>query len=425
MTRPELPYSASWTLADHVDRAAAAWGNREALVFGADRRTFDEFADATFELARSLLALGVGAGDAVGVALPNGVDALAALYGAARLGAVLVPLDVAVSRGELREIVPHADLRVLIAEAELADELQIADAPELRHVVRHGPGENPECISWAELRALSNDVAASDVRRVQRRMRASDTAMIVYAPPGTTDRPTGCRLSHEGLVRSGRVLGEQRFPMTEEDRQFNPLPLSGLGALQPFNGCLATGAAFVGMERFDAQEALALLMAERCTVAFPAVDRLWASVLDQPDLEEADLSQLWLAAVDGDTELLAAIAEVTPDVTQLSVYGCTEAGGLIALSHLDDPLETRIESAGRPFPGIELMIVDPDSGEPLDPGEEGEIAIRGWSLFQGYQKARSALDDAGFLHTGDHGSLDEHGRLYHLTSEREPLTQDE
>ena len=201
---------------------------------------------------------------------------------------------------------------------------------------------------------------------MQRRMRAGETAMIVYAPPGTTDRPTGCRLSHEGLVRSARVLGEQRFPMTEEDRQFNPLPLSGLGALQPFNGCLAVGAAFVGMERFNAQDALALLMDERCTVAFPAVDRLWASVLDQPDLDEADLSELWLVAVDGDAELLAAIAEVTPEVTQVSVYGSTEAGGLIALSHLDDPLELRIDSAGRPFGGIELKIVDPETGAELE-----------------------------------------------------------
>jgi fatty-acyl-CoA synthase len=425
MTRPEqLPYSASWTLADHVDRAAALWGNREALVFGADRRTFGDFADATFELARSLLALGVGPGDAVGVALPNGVDALAALYGAARLGAILVPLDVTIDTEELHDLVPHADLRVLIAESELADDLRITDAPQLRHVVRHGPGENPECISWEELKALSGDVSGADVRRVQRRMRAGDTAMIVYAPPGTTDRPTGCRLSHEGLVRSARVLGEQRFPMTAEDRQFNPLPLSGLGALQPFNGCLATGAAFVGMERFNPQDALLLLMDERCTVAFPAVDRLWASVLDQPDLDETDLSNLWLVAVDGDADLLTAIAEVTPDVTQVSVYGATEAGGLIALSHLDDPLETRIESAGRPFHGVELKIIDPDTGDELEPGEEGEIAIRGWSLFQGYQKAQAKLYD-GFLRTGDHGSLDESGRLFHLTSEREPLTPDE
>ena len=394
-----------------MDRAAALWGNREGLVYGPDRLTFDGFADATFEFARSLLALGVEPGDSIGVLLPNGVDALIAIYGALRLGAVAVPLDVGLSLDELHRVAPHADLRVLVAGAEHADGLEISFAPELRHVVRHGPGENPQCIAWEELVALGRDVPGAEVRQVQRRMAASSTAMVIYAPPGTTDRPRGCRLTHEGLVRSARVFAEQRFPLGHEDRLWNPLPVAGLGALQPFNGCLAVGAAFVGMERFDAQDALALLMDERCTAAFPAVDRLWASVLDQPEFEEVDLSALWLAAVDGDPELLTAIAEVTPDVTQVAVYGSAEAGGLIALSHLDDPLELRIESAGRPFGGIELKILDED-GEELPAGETGEIAIRGWSLFEGYHKDPTPLDPDGFFRTGDYGSLDEGGRLF-------------
>ena len=165
MPRQELPYSASWTLADHVDRAAALWSNREALVYGAERLTFGDFADATFDFARSLRALGVEPGDAVGVVLPNGIDALIALYGATRLGAIVVPLDITLTADELHELVPHADLRILIAEAEHADALSITDAPELRHVVRHGLGANPECISWEELKALSTDVPAAEVRQ--------------------------------------------------------------------------------------------------------------------------------------------------------------------------------------------------------------------------------------------------------------------
>ena len=161
-------------------------------------------------------------------------------------------------------------------------------------------------------------------------------------------------------MRSARAFAEQRFPMKPHDRHFNPLPLTGLGALQPLNGCLAVGAAFIGMEHFEPAEALALLAEERCTVAFPAIDRIWASILDQPAFAEADISPLWLVAVDGDPDLLRATAEQTPAATQLCVYGSTEAGGLIALSHLDDPLELRISSAGRPFHGIELKILDPE-----------------------------------------------------------------
>ena len=116
MSRPE-PYSACWTLADHVDRAAALWPESDALVFGGVRRTFEQFADATFEFARALAALGVGEGDTVGVLLPIGIPALTALYGAARLGAIGVPLDPALRSAQLRDVTRHAGLKVLIAGA--------------------------------------------------------------------------------------------------------------------------------------------------------------------------------------------------------------------------------------------------------------------------------------------------------------------
>ena len=87
MSRPE-PYSACWTLADHVDRAAALWPDNEALVFGGVRRTFEQFADATFEFARALAALGVGEGDTVGVLLPIGIPAR---YNASRIRSTISP----------------------------------------------------------------------------------------------------------------------------------------------------------------------------------------------------------------------------------------------------------------------------------------------------------------------------------------------
>jgi fatty-acyl-CoA synthase len=396
MTHPELPYSASWTLPDHVDRAAALWPDREAFVFGADRRTFEEFADSTFEFARALCALGVGHGDTVGVLLPNGIDALVALYGTTRLGAIAVPLDPGLDADALRATVRHADVRVLVASE---GEPEIPDAPLLQHVVHLG----------LDLRALAADVPGAEVRHRQRLMRVADTALILY---GTSEHPRGCRLTHEGLVRSARAFAEQRFPMQPHDRHFNPLPLSGLGALQPLNGCLAVGAAFIGMEHFEPAEALALLVEERCTVAFPAVDSIWASILDQPEFADADISPLWLVAVDGDPDLLRATAELTPAATQVCVYGSTEAGGLIALSHLDDPLELRIGSAGRPFHGIELKILDPGTGAELPAGQQGQVAVRGWSLFEGYHKDSAPLDAGGFLLSSDLGSLDDSGRLF-------------
>jgi fatty-acyl-CoA synthase len=94
------------------------------------------------------------------------------------------------------------------------------------------------------------------------------------------------------------------------------------------------------------------------------------------------------------------------------VYGSTEADGLIALSHLDDPLELRIGSAGRPFHGIELKILDPETGAELLAGEQGQVAVRGWSLFEGYHKYSAPVDADGYLLSSDLGSLDDSGRLF-------------
>src|SRR5258705_1607007 len=109
-----LPLSASWTLADHVDRAAALWPEGEAVVFGDVRLSFARFAEATVELARGLRALGVAHGDKVGVLMPNRAEALIAIYAAARLGAVPVPINGRLRASELAYVIPHADLRVLI-----------------------------------------------------------------------------------------------------------------------------------------------------------------------------------------------------------------------------------------------------------------------------------------------------------------------
>jgi fatty-acyl-CoA synthase len=395
MSRPE-PYSACWTLADHVDRAATLWPDNDALVFGDVRRSFEQFADATFEFARALAGLGVGTGDAVGVLLPIGIPALTALYGAARLGAIGVPLDPALRSAQLRDIVRHADITVLIAGDS---DLKTPDAPQLEHVVRPG----------TDLRALAAEVPGATVRRLQRATAVGDTGLIVYAPPSQERGPLGARLGHEGLIRSARMLGEQRFPMQPGDRLFDPLPFAGLGSLLPFNACMAVGATFVGMQAFDPVEAAALLARERCTHAFPAVDSVWSAILEQ----EPDLPELWLVAVDGEPDALKATADRTPDVTQVSMYGTTESGGLICLSQLDDSPELRVSSVGRPFHGIQVKIFDLETGAELPPGQTGQIAVKGWTLFEGYHKdSNRHVDPEGYLHTADVGSLDGTGRLF-------------
>jgi fatty-acyl-CoA synthase len=395
MTEP-IP-SACWTLADHVDQAAARWPDTEALVYGDDRLTFAEFAERTRRVARGLCALGVGPRDTVGVLMPNRAATLVAIYGASRLGAVPVPINGRYKAHELAYVTEHADLRLLIAAPEYDELLAGISTPRS---------------TFEQLPSGAEDIAA-----LQERISVRGVAMLMYTS-GTTSHPKGCRLSHEALVRTGRVFGLERFPMRHRDRMWNPLPLFHLATILPFNGCLASGATFVGMERFDPAEALALLEEERCTTAFPAFDQIWAQVLDHPAFPETDLSALRLVNVNGVPERLREMAARTPWLTQISPYGATEGGGVIALSHLEDPLEQRVGSAGRPFRGIEVRIVDPETGAPLGRGERGEITYRGWSLFDGYHKdpeqTAAAIDADGYFHSGDLGSVDGDGRLTYI-----------
>ncbi|HUA69813.1 MAG TPA: AMP-binding protein [Solirubrobacteraceae bacterium] len=413
----ELPLSACWTLPDHVDRAAQRWPDTEALVFGDERLTFAGFAEHTRAIARGLLALGVTPGQKVGVFMLGVPDMLAAIYGAGRIGAVAVPINGRFKARELRYVVSHADVDVLVASAAYVDLVQEAlgdrDARAPRHIVIHG-GEPGSGFGWTEMLEAGRSVDQREVAELQQRIAVRDTAMLMYTS-GTTANPKGCLISHESLVRTGRIFGLERFPMRHGDRVWDPLPLFHLASILPFNGCLETGATYIGMQHFDAGEALTVLESERCTCAFPAFDLIWIAIQDHPRFATTDLSRIRLVNVNGVPEKLAMMAAKTPWLTQISPYGATEGGGVMALSHLDDALEYRVGSAGRPFAGMEVRIADPDTGAELPPGERGEITYRGPVLFDGYYKqpeaTAAAFDADGFFHSGDLGSVDADGRL--------------
>jgi fatty-acyl-CoA synthase len=346
----------------------------------------------------------------------NVPDMLVAIYGTTRTGAVPVPINGRFKARELRFVVSHADITVLITSGSygelVAEALAGADAPALRHVVVHDGGGDH--LSWTDM--LDQGAAASDddVAALQRRIAVRDPAMLMYTS-GTTANPKGCLISHESLVRTGRIFGIERFPTRHGDRVWDPLPLFHLASILPFNGCLETGATYIGMEHFDAGEALTALESERCTCAFPAFDLIWIAVQDHPRFADTDLSRIRLVNVNGVPEKLAMMAAKTPWLTQISPYGATEGGGVMALSHLDDALEHRVGSAGRPFAGMKVRIADPDTGAELPPGERGEITYRGPVLFDGYykqpQETAAAFDADGFFHSGDLGSVDAEGRL--------------
>jgi len=422
------------TIADLLSRAAAAQPEREAVVFPDVRVSYLELLERSVLVARSLRALGVGAGDKVGILMPNELDFVTCLLGASSLGAVIVPVNGRFKTHELAHVIEHADICVMLAAAGPVDApdypellravfpamrdqepmaLSLDDAPLLRHVVdMHGAGDG--CIGRAAFDALASTVSEAEVATLQERVKVRDIAVLMYTS-GTTARPKGCLLTHEALVRHAGNVARNRFFLSPEDRYWDPLPLFHIGGIVPMLSCIYVGATFVHAGHFSPDVALRQLERERCTVAYPAFETLWLGVLNHPGFEQADLSSLRLIQNIATPERLIYLQSRLQHVVEVSSYGATECSSNLTLPYPDDSYETRMNTLGHPLPGIEIEIVDPETGAPRDPGVVGELCFRGYSRFEGYYKdpdlTAAVIDAEGWFHSADLAMVDDDGRL--------------
>jgi len=411
------------TVGDLVDRAAAA-SDGDAVVFPRERITYPQLAAATERWARNLLGLGVRAGEKVGILMPNCLDFAVALVAIAKLGAVAVPINGRYKTSELRGVIAHADIVVLLTAAGpvastdypamLAEVLADGDAaPLLRTVVDLG-GTSPGTIDRAAFEAAGEAVPAADVALLQERVRVRDPALLMYTS-GTTALPKGCVLSHEAVVRHAGNVARSRFSLGPEDRYWDPLPLFHIGGIVPMLSCFSARCAYVHSGHFDADVALAQLERERCTVAYPAFETIWLGILNHARLAAADLSALRLVQNIATPERLIYMQEKMPDAVEVCSYGATECSSNLTLTGPEDSYETRMHTLGRALPGIELKIVDPESRAELPAGTVGELAFRGYSRFDRYYKepelTASVTDAEGWFYSGDLAAVDADGYL--------------
>jgi fatty-acyl-CoA synthase len=422
------------TMGHLADRAAERSPERDALVFPDVRLSYAELAEASDGMARSLLGLGVQAGDKVGVLMPNRLDFVLALLGAAKIGAVVVPINARFKTHELGHVISHADVRVLltcaapggaadypamIAEVypeipeQDASELRLPGAPALRQVVDLD-ADRPGFLGRAQLEAAGAGVGADEVRARSHQVRIRDVAMLMYTS-GTSARPKGCLLTHEALVRHAGNVARTRFHLTAEDSFWDPLPLFHIGGIVPMLGVFSVGAKYCHAGHFDPGVALRMLEQERCTVIYPAFETIWLQVLDHPKFEQADLGAIRLIQSICVPERLMQLEARMPWAAQVSSYGATECASNLTLSLPDDPYEARMNTLGHPLPGMEVKIVDPETGEERPPGVVGELCFRGYALFEGYYKdpllTDESFDDEGYFHSQDLAKVDEEGRL--------------
>ncbi len=404
-----IGHSLSETAQRHPDADALVVAHQDARFSYAD---LDREVD---RVARGLLALGLEAGDRVGIWSPNCAEWVLLQFAAGRVGVIVVMINPAYRANELAYVLRQAGCRVLVSATSfrtsdyrtMIDDVR-AELPALEQVVYLGTPD------WDKL--IADGVAIDDDALEARACDVSfdDTVCIQYTS-GTTGSPKGAMLTHHGVVNNGWFIG-QRCHYTSADRVCVPVPFyHAFGSVLGNIGCVAHGATIVVPSAgFEPAATLAAVESEGCTSLY-GVPTMFIAELALPEFATYDLSSLRTGMMAGSPCPVEVMKRCLTEMhlPELTIaYGMTET--LITTQTLtDDPLDARVGTVGRVHPHVEAKVVDPDSGRIVARGVPGELCIRGYSVMRGYWndpvRTDQTIDAAGWMHTGDLASMDEHG----------------
>lgn len=414
-----------------LDEAAARWPRRTALVFFGRRTRYRQLRRTADRFAAALYALGVQNGDRVALILPNCPQFVAAMYGALRAGAVVVPVNPLCAESELRHILADSGATVAVVhDGGCPAVAAVRPGTALRHVVttalarelpwwlrlvlrapltraralrvRLDPGLPPGAHTEKYRRLLSRHPP----RRAPRpRLDPAATALLQYTG-GTTGTPKGAVLPHRSLVANAHQL-RAWYPDLREGREtgISALPLFHIyGLTLGLNAGLLAGARIVLLPVLDARLLLRAARRWKPTL-LPGVPPLYDRLLERAPEELEALGTL-RSCLSGATRLPPETADRFRTATGgdlVEGYGLTEASPAVLANPLN--ADARPGTVGIPLPGTDVRIVDEhDPARPLPRGEAGELAVRGPQIFDGYWNdpagTARVLHD-GWLLTGD------------------------
>ncbi|MFJ5153819.1 AMP-binding protein [Streptomyces sp. NPDC088353] len=406
------------TIGANLDRAVAAFGDREALVDvpSGRRWTYAEFGAAVDEVARGLLAKGVAKGDRVGIWAVNCPEWVLVQYATARIGVIMVNINPAYRAHEVEYVLRQAGISLLVASRAhrgtdyraLVEQVR-GKCPELRETVYIG---DP---SWGALTAAGSSVAVDQLLAIQAGLSCDDPVNIQYTS-GTTGFPKGATLSHHNILNNGYWVG-RTVGYTERDRICIPVPyyhcfgmVMGNLAATSHDACMVIPA-----PSFEPRATLEAVQQERCTSLY-GVPTMFIAELNLPDFASYDLTSLRTGIMAGSPCPVEVMKRVVAEMHMEEVsicYGMTETSPVSLQTRMDDDLEHRTGTVGRVLPHLEVKVVDPAAGVTQPRGTAGELCTRGYSVMLGYwnepEKTAEAVDPGRWMHTGDLAVMREDG----------------
>jgi fatty-acyl-CoA synthase len=427
------------TMGDLLLSAADRYPDTPALIFPDFQFTYQELAARAIQRARSLQALGVKPRDHVGILMHTCPQFVEIFFAAALCGAVIVPINARYRSGELAYVIENGDIATLVTSDAIAEQvnfverlsgalpdlgsqtdpraLRLSGTPKLRNVVLLGTSTAPGFVRERDFEAAADGVPERNVHIARLGVRVRDVGLMLYTS-GTTANPKGCLITHEAQVRNSIALGRHRYRLTHEDRLWSPLPMFHIAAVLPMLAIFDVGGTYLTMSYFDAGVALEMLERHEVTATYPSFVTFMQGLIYHPNFARTNLARIKLMNSNLAVQppaVAQSIMRAMPQALQVGSFGMTEAAGTVCTGSPDEPDSLRITRLGKPLPGLEVRILDPESGHDVQTGMRGEVLVRGYSVLEGYykdpEKTAQAIDRDGWFHTGDIGSLDEHGTI--------------
>jgi len=424
------------TIGRALDLAAQRWADRIALIDRGQnvRLTWQELRERSDQLAAGLLALGLKAGDRIGVWSLNRIEWALSQFAAAKAGLILVTINPAYRTSELEFALTDSGCAALVLAPafktsnylgmvqslvpEMASGgvagIRSARLPDLRWVIQMGPDPIAGAVAFATIEAMGVRADKSDLFALSLVLNAHDAINIQFTS-GTTGTPKGVTLSHHNLLNNGYFVGKG-IALGPDDRLCIPVPLYHCFGLSMGNlACLTHGAAMVYPgEGFDARATLEAVATERCTALY-GVPTMFIAQLEHPRFREFDLASLRTGIMAGSPCPIEVMRRVASQMHMSEVticYGMTETSPVSFQSATTDPLERRVSTVGQVHPHVEVKIIDAE-GNTVPRGTPGELCTHGYSVMIGYwgrpDQTATVRDTQGWMHSGDLATIDAEG----------------
>jgi len=437
-----IPNVQNKTIGNVLRETASRFADQDAVYFlhGDVRWSWADLDRQVDRVSRSLLALGLHKGDHFGVWATNVPEWVLLQFATARIGVILVTINPSYRPNELAYAVRQSELCGLAlidhfkttnffaelneAIPEIANQsallLQCSDFPKLKWVIALRGDSPAGTLSWHELLSMSESVSLEQLSYVEKSLSADEPINIQFTS-GTTGVPKGATLSHRNVLLNAYYAGLNQ-ELTSTDKICIPVPLYHcFGCVLGTLCSIVHGTTMVfPAESFQAGSTLHAIEQEHCTAVY-GVPTMFIAMLEHPDYPIRSLKSLRTGIMAGSPCPIELMRKVTSDMgaSQLTIgYGQTEASPLVTQTRANDSLELRVGTVGRALPGVEVKVIDPETGSELQDLQHGELCSRGHNVMLGYfnmpEKTAEAIDADGWLHSGDL-AMREHSGYFRIT----------